>query len=165
LPFALTQDRPDQPSLVAVRISLGICKDICIPAEILLQAQVTGQEAAHQAILAALADQPISAQAAGLAAVLCQIAPISDGLRLSAVIDLPRPDMADYHSVAVEYGAAEVWVSSPSTQRVGDSLRVVVDLVPPQAKPFDLNAQDVRLTLLGETRAIDVQGCQIVTPD
>jgi DsbC/DsbD-like thiol-disulfide interchange protein len=161
LPFAITRAQPDHPANVALRLSFGLCKDICIPAEILLHAQISGAQPPHPAIVAALADLPIAADSAGLGAVRCRITPIDDGLRLTAQIIVPPHDDGAYHSVAVEHRAADIWISSPTTQRQGNALITKVDLVPPQAQPFALNGDDLRLTVLADTAAIDVQGCEI----
>lgn len=161
LPFAITRAQADQPAQLALRLSLGLCKDICIPAEILLRAQISGAQPPHPAIVAAMAALPQTAQSAGLGAVRCQIAPIGDGLRLTAQIMVPPRDGGAYHSVAIEHRAADIWISSPTTQRQGDTLITEVDLVPPQAQPFALEGDDLRLTVLADTAAIDVQGCTI----
>jgi hypothetical protein len=37
----------------------------------------------------------------------------------------------------------------------------VADLVPPNAKPFDLNGNDLRLTILADGRAAELVGCPL----
>jgi hypothetical protein len=121
----------------------------------------------HPAISAALADQPIAAAAAGVDDVLCSAQPISDGMRLTARIPLPAnaapaPAITPAippETVVIEHSAPAIWVSAALTQRSGEWLVSLVDLVPPQAKPFDLRGQDLRITVLTDGAAVDIQGC------
>lgn len=169
LPFALTPTDAGAPIMLRAQVALGICKDICIPVQIALQADVSGQMPNHPAIAAALANQPTAASAAGVGDVSCSAQPISDGMRLTARIALPAqmgaaPAITSAiaaETVVIEHQAAAIWASGAVTQRSGDWLVSEVDLVPPQAKPFDLRGEDLRMTVLMQDAAVDIQGCAL----
>jgi DsbC/DsbD-like thiol-disulfide interchange protein len=169
LPFAISPTDAGTPVMLRAQVAMGICKDICIPVQIALQADVSGQMPNHPAIAAALADQPISAAAAGMGDALCSAQPISDGMRLTARIPLPAQAAAapsitpalPPETVVIEHTAPATWVSAAVTQRSGEWLVSLVDLVPPQAKPFDLRGEDLRMTVLMHGAAVDIQGCAL----
>jgi DsbC/DsbD-like thiol-disulfide interchange protein len=159
LPFAITPSMAGEPISLRAHITLGICKDICIPADITLQADMAGGPSApHPAIDAALADQPITAEKAGVGEVNCTAAAISDGVQLRARITLPP---ATNEVVVIEHRAPDIWVSTAQTQRSGEVVTAIVDFVPPSAAPFDLASNDLRITVLSDAGAVDIQGCPL----
>lgn len=160
LPFAITPSAAGAPISLRAHITLGICKDICIPADLSLRAEITGANAPNPAILAAMADQPIPAAKAGVGAITCTPTPIADGMQVRARITLPP---ATHEVVIIEHRAAEIWLSAAKTQRNDDILTAVVDLVPPQAAPFDIASHDLRITVLSDAGAVDIQGCPLIS--
>ena len=62
-------------------------------------------------------------------------------------------------AVVVELADPSVWVSEPQVSRTGARLTALADMVPPNAEPFAVSRQDVRVTILGGGRAVDIQGC------
>ena len=61
--------------------------------------------------------------------------------------------------VVLEITDPSVWVSEVQTKRVGGQLVAVTELVPSTSGPFVLNRADIRLTVLGGGRGVDIQGC------
>ena len=106
-------------------------------------------------IAAALTDQPIPGDKAGLTALKCAVEPIRDGLRVTASMVLPAGQGPE--TVVME-PAAPVWVSDAVVTRAGDSLTATADLVPLPGQPFDLDPATLRLTMLSTGRAIEVLG-------
>ncbi len=137
-------------------VALGVCNDVCMPAELRLEADLPMPGAPDPLIRAALADQPLTAEAAGLRALRCEVAPISDGLRVTARMELPPGQGAETVVMEPEH---RVWVSDAIIAREGDRLTATADLVPPKGQPFDLRPETLRLTVLSEGRAVEVTGC------
>lgn len=153
--FALGAD--GAPVDVSGQIDMGVCADVCIPVTLDFSARLPADGAADAAILAALRDRPMTPAQAGIGNVTCAIAAISDGLQLSAQIPLDATTPQD--AVIIETGDPMVWVSGPKLARDHGMLRATVDLVHLSGEPFVLDRRDVRITLLGDARAVDIQGC------
>lgn len=156
LPLEVLPMDPAQPVALHLRVDLGVCKDICMPASLDLSADLMpgGGDAA---IRAALADQPISATAAGVSDVQCDVEPIRDGLRVTAHLDLPRQGAEE--TVVLESGLDGVWVSEATTTRDGVRLTAVADMVPPEGAPFALDRSGVVVTVIAPDRAVEIRGC------
>ncbi len=45
------------------------------------------------------------------------------------------------------------------TRRAENMLTATADLVPPEAQPFEFDPEGLRLTVLAQGRAVDIQGC------
>jgi DsbC/DsbD-like thiol-disulfide interchange protein len=158
LPIELTPREPGAPIRLSARLSLGVCETVCVPAELTFHATLDGPGRSDPAIHAALAARPVSAARAGVGTVDCALEPIADGLRLTARIAVPPLGGAEV--ALVETADRSVWVSEPSAERRGDALTVTADLVAAQGAPLLLDRSGLRFTLLGQGRAVDVQGCR-----
>ena len=161
LPLAITPRDTAQPVDLQVKMKFGLCKDICLPAEVVLTAALMQGATDHPLIMAALADQPMNAQAAGAAGWACTTTPIKDGVQLALTLPMPKWAGAGDEVVVVEHLDASIWASPAQVARQGDTLTAVADLVPPQAKPFDLAGGDLRLTVLAGGKAAELQGCPL----
>lgn len=138
-------------------VELGVCKDICIPFNANIRADLSDGGAPDPAIQASLKRRPKTASEAGVGKVSCAVEPISDGLRLTARIELPK--LGNDEVTIVELPDQTIWISPAESHRQGRHLIAVADLVPPNATPFMLNRSQIRFTVLGERGAVDIQGC------
>ena len=157
IPLELAVSDQQAPVSLNARMEIGICEDVCIPVTLSLQGQLAATSAPSAEIKAALAERPMTARQASVGRVVCTTEPIRDGLRLSLAIDMPR--LAQNEELVVELRDPSIWVSEPKTKRAGDQVTAVAELVPPDAKPFAMARQDVRITVLGGGRAVDIRGC------
>ena len=162
LPVALTPQRPGQPLDLRLRMEIGVCKDICVPAVLTLRANLEGSiaaktQVADPAIARALADQPDRGAQTGLGGIACTITPIADGLSVRAEITLP--DQGGEELVVFETADPKVWISPAPTSRSGAVLTATADLVPPAGAPFALDRSSVTLTVLGSDGAVEIRGC------
>lgn len=136
--------------------SIGVCRDICLPVELDFAAALPQGVGAPDAAIRAALDTVPGAAAPGTAR--CAVAPIADGLRLDMAIDVPAQGSQEW--VFVETGRADLWTSPAVVARDGSVLNAAIELVPPEARPFSLDRSAVRITVLGESRAIEMMGCQ-----
>jgi DsbC/DsbD-like thiol-disulfide interchange protein len=158
LPFEVFAVDPAQPIRLDLQMDLGVCKDICLPASIILNSDVGPDgDGGVATIKAALAEQPASGKAAGLAGIACDIAPIADGLRVTAHLDMPAlgPD----ETVVFEAGAPDIWVSTAQSARQGGRLTSVTDMVGQSGAPFALDRSGVVLTIISGGAAVEITGC------
>lgn len=159
LPIKVTAEDPSLPVRLRAHVTLGICKDICIPVTLTLTGELTNVRQPDPVIVAALSDPAISGLAAGVTDLHCQVTPISDGLRVTAQMDLP--DAAPDDFIIVEHRNPRIWISDAEMTRHKGRLSAVLDMVPSDAKPFDLNGDDLTVTILGKSRAVEIQGCPL----
>lgn len=161
LPVELTPMDLSLPVGLHATMTLGVCKDICIPVEIVLQSAVSGDVAAPPVIVAALERLPKTGAQVGASGLACVAEAIKDGLRISASLTLPAMAQGARETVVIEHLDAAIWASGAASQRKGDGLIAVADLVPPNAKPFDLTGDELRITILADGNAAEITGCPL----
>ena len=158
LPFEVVPEDPEGDVIIDGSLDFGICEDICMP----LQMPVSGVlpatgGAQNPRILGALAARPDTAQEAAVSAVDCEVETIADGVRVRARIGVAP--VGPHEVVVIEPDNAAIWVSSAMVRREADILFAEADLVPPEAQPFALDPETLRITVLAEGRGVDIQGC------
>ena len=157
LPLEVTAVDPNKPILLRAHVELGICRDICLPATIELSSDLTAPDAGNAHIKAALAARPADANKLGLSAIACTVDPIVDGLRITAVIDMPSQGQTE--TVAFETGQPDIWVAEAKTTRSGGTLTSVTEMVPPAGAPFALDRSQIKLTVISDSSAVEIRGC------
>ncbi|WP_395002915.1 protein-disulfide reductase DsbD domain-containing protein [Cypionkella sp.] len=157
LPIEVVPVDAAKPVALQARVDLGVCKDICMPAVIDLQAQLGRKTAPDPRIEAALRALPQAAQAAGLMKIVCQVEPIKDGLRVTAELALGLQGTEE--TVVFEAGDPAIWVSEAQSHRKGDALTAVADFVASGGAAFALDRSAITLTVLHQGGALEIQGC------
>lgn len=158
LPFEVTAIDPSRPVRLRASVDLGVCKDVCVPATLMLDAPLAAPGGADATITAALNAQPMTARQAGLGSITCAVQPIADGLRITATMDLPA--IGAQEVVVFEAGSADIWVSQAQVQRDGRVVQASADMVAPSGAPFSLDRSAVTVTVIGsQGRAVEVRGC------
>ena len=147
LPFTVTPETPGREIGISADILLGLCENICIPAELSLSAPAA-DEAPDPVIQTALAQQPDPSPVQPP----CVIGEIEDGMTLTMTVPEWGADLA------VEYAAdRDVWASTPEYNAEGTEISV--DFVAPSGKPFAFEPGAVITTMLGEDGATEFRGC------
>lgn len=159
LPLAIAPQNPTMPTMLNAEFTFGICKDICMPAEVSLTAPLAADAPPQPIIADALASQPMTAQMAGAQSWDCISHPIKDGVQVTLQLAMPAWDSGAVETLVVEHRDRGIWASPAAVQRTGDRVTAVFDLVPPQAKPFDWAGDDLRITILAAGKAAELQGC------
>lgn len=157
LPLEVVAIDPSIPVELRAEVDLGVCKDVCMPTNVLLEAQLTVPGAPDDAIRSAMKNLPMDARQAGLDSISCDVEPIADGLRITATMALRKQGAEEV--VALETNDAGIWVSEAVVTRQGETLIAQVDLVATSAMPFALDRSGVTLTVLGGKRAVEIFGC------
>ncbi|WP_295534037.1 protein-disulfide reductase DsbD domain-containing protein [uncultured Thioclava sp.] len=153
LPITITPKDASKPVDLDAHATIGICDQICVPVSLNLRAHLDGKGQHDPQIEAALDAEPktISAQAH------CETKPVRDGVNLTARLELP-PAIGPEDTL-FELRSTPVWVSESSSHREGNMLIASADFVPPEAKPFDLDLSDLRITVLSDRGAVQIDGC------
>ncbi|MBP1806598.1 protein-disulfide reductase DsbD domain-containing protein [Rubellimicrobium aerolatum] len=145
------------PARLAGEIEIGVCNDICVPVRLTFAADLSDGGRRDPAIAAALVDQPLTPEEAGARAT-CAAAPARDGLGLTVRLSLPPlgPD----ESVVIESADPGLWLSEADASREGGTLVATAEAVARDGGPPALDRSALRITVLGDGRAVDIRGCQ-----
>lgn len=157
LPLEVTARDPSKPLRLSAQIDLGICRDICLPASLHLSTDLISPGGPDTAISAALALRPDTAKEAGLGAINCTVEPIADGLRITAVMLLPKQGTPE--TVVFEPSQPDIWVARATTRRDAGQLIAVTEMVAPTGAPFALERSKLTLTVLAKGKSVEIRGC------
>ena len=157
LPLAVTPARPGQAVRLRGEMEIGMCKDVCIPGTLAFDQTLDPDAASNPAIEAALERQPLSGQQAGVRSATCKLSPADGGMRLTARITMPSAGAPE--EAVIEPGSSMIWASPAQTSRRGNVLTISSDLAHVSQPSFALDRSQVRITVLGKRRAVDIQGC------
>lgn len=157
LPIEVAPRDPAQPVRLQGNLKLGVCRDICVPAEVALSGELSGAGAPDAAIAAALGARPQSAAEAGVREVACSLRPVADGVNLTARLVLP--DQGGPETVAIEPADPSIWVAPTAATRKGETLTASADLVAASSQPFALERSGLTITVLGRNGAVEIKGC------
>ncbi|SHH52973.1 protein-disulfide reductase DsbD domain-containing protein [Marivita hallyeonensis] len=159
IPLRMTTPNADATLRLEGKLQIGICKDICIPANLSFEASLPPSPTRPDpTIAAALTDVPYTAREAGVASVTCQFEAGEEGtLVLHTRIEMPSAGGEEY--VVVEAGNPHVWVAEPDSRRDGAALYASTRLMHVEGKSFALNRSDMRFTVIGALHAVDIRGC------
>lgn len=152
LPLEITPADPAAPVQLDADLDIGICHDICVPVQLEVKADLAGPGGPDAKISAALGAEP--APRPGLAR--CTVEPVRDGVRVNAAIDLPQ---ASGEVALFELRSTPMWVSETEMGREGAVLMASAEFVPDAGKPFALDQNDLRITVLSAAGAIEIDGC------
>lgn len=157
LPLEVVPKVAGQPMHLKARVNVGICNEICMPAQVTVSAALEAPGSESSDIRAALKARPADGRTAGVGRVSCSVEPIADGLRLTATVEIGA--RGDDEGMVVEPADPAIWVSDSLTTRAGGVLTSVTELVASTGAPFALDRSSLRLTVLGGPRAVEVEGC------
>lgn len=151
-PLVITARDRKLPISIQGEVNIGVCEEICVPVTLKVSTNLPASGSYDQSLATLLDDKP---EMGGR--LTCEITPIADGLRMTAVASFPR--LSGEEVTIVETGDPEVWVSTPVVKRKGGLLSAEVEMVAPTAKPFALARSEVRMTVMANGRAIEMVGC------
>ena len=153
LPIEITPRDPSQPIALSAEMEFGICHDVCVPVSVEVSADLEGPGAPDPVISAALTDQPrpVALEAR------CDVEKIADGVRVTASIEMP--EVAAEPVTLFELRSTPMWVSESVTRLDGATMVSMAEFVPDNAQPFDLDAGDLRITVLSGADAVEINGC------
>ena len=159
IPLSIRPADRKQDLYLKARMQIGLCKEVCIPTNFSFESVLPEANSKKDPIIAAAqANIPYTAKEAGVTSVTCQIKPGNDGaLNLNVSIELPSTGDREY--VVVEAGNPLVWVAEPVSKRQGITLHASTQLEHVERRSFALDRSALRFTILGTSRAVDIQGC------
>jgi DsbC/DsbD-like thiol-disulfide interchange protein len=158
LPLQVMPKSKGRDIALRAKIDIGICKDICIPQTLNISAVLPASGTKRDArIAASLADRPYGGKEAGARNVRCQILPMADGIGLKTTFTLPR--VGQREDMVIEAANPLLWIAEPNMTRSGNTLTGTTQIQHVEGAPFMLNRSGIRITVLGETQAVEIVGC------
>lgn len=157
VPIELTPRANGAPITLTGEMQIGVCDEICVPAHLTFDAVLPPGGDRAPAIVAALINRPLSEEEAGVTSATCTFTPSENGVVVTTTLAMPPAGGTE--AVVIEAGDPYVWVSEPDVSRNGNQITAVSRMVHSSGESFALNRSDMRITVLGETHAVDVRGC------
>ncbi len=158
LPLKIAPNRAGRDIRLRGDVSLGICSDICIPAQISVDAVLPAEANTRTpAIAAAMASVPYTESEAGVTSASCDLRPTSDGLIVTARVDMPTAGGSE--QAVIETHDPAVWVSDPETTRQGGQLQITAEMMHSTETTLMVDRSRIRITVIGGRYAVDIQGC------
>ena len=140
------------------KIEIGVCEEICVPVTLVFDEILAVKSKRNPAIVASLLNRPETQAEAGIGAVTCKVAPSELGMNVT--VQIPNGGRAGDDVVIIETADPQVWVSEPKTRQAGGILSASADLIHVMGDGFALDRSGIRITILGERRAVDIRGCK-----
>lgn len=157
IPVEITPSADGSPIHLAGEISIGVCEEICVPMHLTFDAALPAVGSRDGAITASLLNQPVSAASAGIGPATCAMTATSRGVMVTASI--PYASANGTPDVVIEAGDPHIWVSEPDVTRQGNQLIAMSEMVHSSGGGFALDRSALRITLIGGSQAVDLQGC------
>lgn len=158
LPLQIAPSQMGQPITLKGKITIGVCKDICVPKTLrikaVLPADVTKPTAS---IAAAMADTPFTAREAKVTKVSCDISPANGGMAVEARVRVPNAGGTEV--VIVETDNPLIWVAEADAKRSGNTIVARTEMHHVDGSAFAINRDGLRITVIGSGHAVDIQGC------
>lgn len=157
-PVVLTPKRESRKIALRGVIDIGVCKDVCLPVSVNLNADIDANVTQRDpALAAALASRPFTPAEAGLKDVTCQLSPQEGGFAFSSLVTMPSAGSSEF--TVFESADPDHWLTESTSQRNGDTLVSTSSLSSMSGVALSVNRADIRITVLGSDYAVDIQGC------
>ncbi|MEX0281709.1 MAG: protein-disulfide reductase DsbD domain-containing protein [Arenibacterium sp.] len=157
LPVKITPKQSSKKVRLRGKIEFGICQEVCIPAALNFNAELDPDAPRHPTIAAALAARPYSETEAGVRSATCALSPTEDGLKITAKLDLPATGGDEF--VVFEPDNPKIWSSEAVVSRNRNVLTATSELIHVDGDPYLLDRSALRITVIGQRHAVDIQGC------
>lgn len=157
LPLKIKTKRAQTPVRISGTIEFGICKDVCIPAELSFAAELDRKSGRDPRIVAALAQVPFSAREAGVTKAVCTLRPVQGGIQVEARLRMPPIDGRE--TVVFEPSDPTLWSSEVAANWEGSTLVARGKLAPTDGGIIALDRSTLTITVIGTGRSVEINGC------
>ena len=158
LPLRITPKDQAAPVALTLDAMVGICENICVPAEFTLSQELkAGVKKRHPKIVAALVNKPKSARQANLENIDCSFSPSDDAM--SVKIELTLPHVGKREVMMIEYEQPNHWVSLSSSLRSGDILTAQARVNRTSGPIVSMERSKLRITVVSSDASVDIGNC------
>ncbi|MQY42381.1 hypothetical protein GG681_06980 [Epibacterium sp. SM1969] len=157
LPVEITPARPGKPIRLKGRVGIGVCKEVCVPSELRFDHAMNANAKRNPTIAAALASRPYTAREAGVKSATCRLSPTQYGMKIEARITMPSAGGTEI--AVIESGSPYLQASDTTARRTGNTLVAESEFFSLNDGLISIDRSAVRITVLGQSHAVDIQGC------
>ena len=159
LPILLRPRDPGQPIHMDLKMTYGVCEDICERAQSEAELSVKPAEVHNQDLInAALGMRSKPANAMGLVSSTCSLVPDGDDFVLTASFEFGQ-SVEQHRVVVVEAGSDLIWVSEADHKINQNNVWVQADLQYYGDGAMTLDRSALRFTMLNDGTSIEIAGC------
>ena len=152
-----THDASEDVQLSGV-VDIGVCKDVCLPIALEIDATLEATKVRKSpAIRAAMASVPYTRSEANVQSAVCKLEADGTGMAIRTIVDMPTAGKSEF--VVIESANPNHWFSEAETSRQGTKLTSESALVSLDGGILSIKRSDIRITVLGDDYAVDIQGC------
>jgi len=157
LPLRITPRNADRPMVISGELGIGVCSDVCVPADLQVSGALRGRGDADRRINASLDQAAQPAEGFGLRRTTCRLERTQRGANLTLRATLPR--VGPQEQIIVELPGTGYWISDSRTWREGNTLIAEARIRDPERGAVGINRSAVAFTVLAENRMVDSTGC------
>lgn len=157
LPLAITPGRPGRAMALTGELTIGVCRETCVPVDLTVQAALRGEGAPDARIAEAMQAQAVPGERAGLTRATCRLEPSQRGADLTLRATLPRTGRDEH--IVMELPDTGYWISDSRTWREGDELVAQARVRAPQRGAVSIDRSALSFTVLSEGRMVSGHGC------
>ncbi|PJE31814.1 Thiol-disulfide interchange protein, contains DsbC and DsbD domains [Pseudooceanicola antarcticus] len=159
LPLRITPEDGAAPVRLEGEIFLGVCKNVCVPLEVTISAELSAtDQKTDPRIAAALAGRPYSAAEGRVRRATCHVFPDPKGMRVEAHLQMPSAGGREV--TVIEAPWPELMVSDAVTRREGGTLIANALIHAPMSGALHLDRSALKITVLGQSYAVEIDGCE-----
>lgn len=161
LPLEIVPIEPAKPMDITLIADVGVCRELCVFERMeLTQAVGHGVPTAGKPqIDRALASVPVPAADAGLTHAVCEITGAGRDRSFAASVAFSGPVA---QPVVLLEGNENLWVSGDRSVQLNDEIRVTATVTLPDGVSW-IDRSAIRMTVLADGFAADIQGCKAPT--
>ncbi len=160
LPIVLTPGTSGQPMHLRADVTLGVCRDICIPVDMQIKGDFAGGAGVPDPVIqGAMTAGPRPARDMGLSALRCTLEPdAKNRMRLRVELEMPR--IGSDERVILEPGNPALRVRHGENAREGGLLRAeALVLARDRQHPVMVDRSSLRVTVLSDGAVVEHRGC------
>ena len=159
LPIEIKPAADGEPVTLKTQIDFGVCNEVCVPVVSSIEAELGVDGVVNKTLIeTALAARPRTAHESEVQSVSCKITPTKDGLNITTQIAFSNTAPSVRYSV-IEYPGQDIWVEQVALENTGNSIVAQAELISFAEGTFEMNQNDLRLTLIGKDQSIEINGC------
>ncbi|PKP85078.1 MAG: hypothetical protein CVT80_04545 [Alphaproteobacteria bacterium HGW-Alphaproteobacteria-2] len=159
LPLEIVPQDKGRPVALRATADIGVCERICMPVSLQLAAALDADGPRDMRILAALDRAPVSSAAASVEVISCRLAPIADGLRVTAEFAVPGEATMATEAAVFELPGSDLWIGTAELRRAPGRLVAEADILG-GAGALALDRSQMRITLIAADSAVEISGCR-----